>query len=168
MRCLSLDVVGCYSDNFRYRRLLVSPNTVGAGSMLDAGGGVIVNMASQAASVALEAHVACCASKFGVVGVSKVLAAEWGPRGVRVDTISPTVVLTELGRMAWDGPHGEALKKLIPRDGSPTRARSPRPQCIWAPTPPRWSPAPTWSATGLHHQVVTDHDSRLSVPEYGH
>lgn len=83
-------------------------------SMLAAGGGVIVNMASQAASVALDQHVAYCASKFGVVGLSKVLAAEWGPRGVRVNTISPTVVLTELGRKAWDGPHGEALKKLIP------------------------------------------------------
>jgi D-threitol dehydrogenase (NAD+) len=83
-------------------------------SMLQAGGGVIVNMASQAATVALDQHVAYCASKFGVVGVSKVLAAEWGPRGVRVNTISPTVVLTELGRKAWDGPHGDALKKLIP------------------------------------------------------
>ncbi|WP_101947046.1 SDR family oxidoreductase [Mycobacterium sp. 3519A] len=83
-------------------------------SMLEAGGGAIVNMASQAASVALDQHVAYCASKFGVVGVSKVLAAEWGPRGVRVNTISPTVVLTELGRKAWDGPHGDALKKLIP------------------------------------------------------
>jgi NAD(P)-dependent dehydrogenase (short-subunit alcohol dehydrogenase family) len=86
---------------------------VGA-SMLKAGGGAIVNMASQAASVALDQHVAYCASKFGVVGLSKVLAAEWGPRGVRVNTISPTVVLTELGRKAWDGPHGDALKKLIP------------------------------------------------------
>lgn len=83
-------------------------------SMLEAGGGVIINMASQAATVALDQHVAYCASKFGVVGVSKVLAAEWGSRGVRVNTISPTVVLTELGRKAWDGPHGDALKKLIP------------------------------------------------------
>lgn len=86
---------------------------VGA-SMLESGGGVIVNMASQAATVALDQHVAYCASKFGVVGMTKVLAAEWGPRGVRVNTISPTVVLTELGRKAWDGPHGDALKKLIP------------------------------------------------------
>lgn len=82
--------------------------------MLEAGGGVIVNMASQAATVALDQHVAYCASKFGVVGVSKVLAAEWGGRGVRVNTISPTVVLTELGHKAWDGPRGDALKKLIP------------------------------------------------------
>lgn len=82
--------------------------------MLAAGRGAIVNMASQAATVALDQHVAYCASKFGVVGVSKVLAAEWGPRGVRVNTISPTVVLTELGRKAWDGPRGDELKKLIP------------------------------------------------------
>ena len=82
--------------------------------MLSAGSGVIVNMASQAASVALDQHVAYCASKFGVVGVSKVLAAEWAGRGVRVNTISPTVVLTELGHQAWDGPRGDALKKLIP------------------------------------------------------
>lgn len=82
--------------------------------MLAAGGGAIVNMASQAATVALDQHVAYCASKFGVVGVSKVLAAEWGGRGVRVNTISPTVVLTELGHKAWDGPRGDALKELIP------------------------------------------------------
>jgi D-threitol dehydrogenase (NAD+) len=82
--------------------------------MLAAGRGVIVNMASQAATVALDQHIAYCASKFGVVGVSKVLAAEWGGRGVRVNTISPTVVLTELGHKAWDGPRGDALKKLIP------------------------------------------------------
>jgi NAD(P)-dependent dehydrogenase (short-subunit alcohol dehydrogenase family) len=82
--------------------------------MLAAGSGAIINMASQAASVALDQHVAYCASKFGVVGISKVLAAEWAPRGVRVNTISPTVVLTELGHKAWDGPKGDALKKLIP------------------------------------------------------
>jgi NAD(P)-dependent dehydrogenase (short-subunit alcohol dehydrogenase family) len=82
--------------------------------MLASGGGTIINMASQGATVALDQHVAYCASKFGVVGLSKVLAAEWGGRGVRVNTISPTVVLTELGHKAWDGPRGEALKKLIP------------------------------------------------------
>jgi NAD(P)-dependent dehydrogenase (short-subunit alcohol dehydrogenase family) len=82
--------------------------------MLAAGAGAIINMASQAASVALDQHVAYCASKFGVVGVSKVLAAEWAGRGVRVNTISPTVVLTELGHKAWDGPRGDEMKKLIP------------------------------------------------------
>ncbi|MBO0676005.1 D-threitol dehydrogenase [Mycolicibacterium sp. S2-37] len=82
--------------------------------MLDAGRGVIINMASQAATVAIEEHVAYCASKFGVVGITKVLAAEWGGRGIRVNAISPTVVLTDLGIKAWDNPKGDALKKLIP------------------------------------------------------
>ena len=82
--------------------------------MLAAGSGVIINMASQAASVAIDEHVAYCASKFGVVGITKVLATEWAGRGVRVNSISPTVVLTDLGIKAWDNPKGDALKKLIP------------------------------------------------------
>jgi len=82
--------------------------------MLDAKSGTIINLASQAASVALDQHVAYCASKFGVVGLSKVLASEWAGRGVTVNTISPTVVLTDLGRKAWAGPKGDALKAQIP------------------------------------------------------
>lgn len=82
--------------------------------MLAQGKGKIVNMASQAASVALDQHVAYCASKFGVVGLSKVLASEWAGRGVTVNTVSPTVVMTELGRKAWEGPKGDALKAQIP------------------------------------------------------
>jgi NAD(P)-dependent dehydrogenase (short-subunit alcohol dehydrogenase family) len=84
-------------------------------AMIKAGkGGKIINLASQAGTVAIDQHVAYCASKFGVIGVSKVLAAEWGKHGITVNTLSPTVVLTELGKKAWDGPRGEALKLRIP------------------------------------------------------
>jgi NAD(P)-dependent dehydrogenase (short-subunit alcohol dehydrogenase family) len=82
--------------------------------MLGQGSGKIINLASQAATVALDGHLAYCASKFAVVGLSKVLASEWAGRGVTVNTISPTVVLTELGRRAWGGAKGDALKALIP------------------------------------------------------
>ncbi|MDQ7778074.1 MAG: D-threitol dehydrogenase [Paracoccus aminovorans] len=84
-------------------------------AMIAAGrGGRIVNLASQAGSVAIEGHVAYCASKFGIIGVTKTLALEWGRHGITVNSISPTVVLTELGRKAWDGPKGEAMKAQIP------------------------------------------------------
>ena len=82
--------------------------------MVARGSGRIINMASQAASVALQAHVAYCTSKAAIVGMTKVMALEWGPHGVTVNAISPTVVETELGRQAWAGEVGEAMKKLIP------------------------------------------------------
>lgn len=82
--------------------------------MLANGYGRVINIASQAASVALIDHAAYCASKFGLVGLTKVLAAEWGGRGVTANTISPTVVLTDLGRKAWAGERGELLKTQIP------------------------------------------------------
>jgi NAD(P)-dependent dehydrogenase (short-subunit alcohol dehydrogenase family) len=82
--------------------------------MLGNGSGSIINLASQAASAGLDKHAAYCASKAGVIGLTRVLALEWGGRGVRTNTISPTVVLTELGRYAWSGPEGDAFKKLIP------------------------------------------------------
>ena len=82
--------------------------------MLAQGSGKIINMASQAGSIALPEHAAYCASKWGVIGLTKVLATEWAGRGVTVNTISPTVVLTELGQKAWAGKKGEDMKALIP------------------------------------------------------
>jgi D-threitol dehydrogenase (NAD+) len=82
--------------------------------MLERGRGKIINLASQAATVALQDHVAYCASKFGVVGMTRVLALEWGGRGVTANTISPTVVLTPLGINAWDNPKGMAHMAEIP------------------------------------------------------
>jgi NAD(P)-dependent dehydrogenase (short-subunit alcohol dehydrogenase family) len=82
--------------------------------MIASGGGAIINMASQAGSVAIDGHVAYCASKFGVIGLTKTLALEWGRHGITVNSISPTVVLTELGKKAWEGPKGDAMKAQIP------------------------------------------------------
>lgn len=78
--------------------------------------GVIINMASQAGVIALDKHVAYCASKGGIIAMTKVLAYEWGKYGIRVNCVSPTVVLTELGHKAWDGPVGDAFKKEIPAE----------------------------------------------------
>ena len=37
-----------------------------------------------------------------------------GGSGITANTISPTVVLTDLGRKAWEGPKGDAHKAQIP------------------------------------------------------
>jgi NAD(P)-dependent dehydrogenase (short-subunit alcohol dehydrogenase family) len=83
--------------------------------MIDAGrGGSIVNMASQAGVIALDKHVAYAASKGGIIAMTKVMAYEWGEYGIRVNAVSPTVVLTDLGKKAWSGPVGDAFKKEMP------------------------------------------------------
>ncbi len=82
--------------------------------MISQKSGKIINMASQAGVVALDNHVAYNASKGGVIAVTKVLACEWAQFNIQVNAISPTVILTELGKKAWAGEVGEAMKKKIP------------------------------------------------------
>ncbi|RYH06290.1 SDR family oxidoreductase [Tropicimonas sp. IMCC6043] len=82
--------------------------------MIEQGGGRIVNLASQAGSVAIDEHVAYCSSKFAVIGLTKCLALEWGEFGITVNSISPTVVLTDLGKAAWAGEKGEKMIGQIP------------------------------------------------------
>ena len=76
--------------------------------------GKIVNLASQAGIIALDRHVAYSTSKAGIIGLTRVLAMEWAEFDINVNAISPTVVLTELGKKAWAGEVGEAMKMKIP------------------------------------------------------
>jgi NAD(P)-dependent dehydrogenase (short-subunit alcohol dehydrogenase family) len=76
--------------------------------------GAIVNVSSLSAFRALDDHVAYCASKSGVVAVTKVLALEWGKYNIRVNGVAPTIVMTPMGRRAWAGKKGEDYKKRIP------------------------------------------------------
>ena len=89
--------------------------------MIGRGYGRIVSMASQAALVALHDHVAYGASKAGLIGMSRVLALEWGPHGVTSNTISPTVINTPMGKTTWVGERGDRFRAKIPvgRFGEP-------------------------------------------------
>ncbi|WP_426127687.1 SDR family oxidoreductase [Pseudomonas sp. DWP1b1] len=82
--------------------------------MIEQGSGRIVNLASQAAVIGLDRHVAYCASKAAVVGMTKVLAMEWAAHGINVNAVSPTIVETALGKKAWAGELGEKAKLQIP------------------------------------------------------
>ena len=64
--------------------------------MLAAGRGSIVNVASIAGLVGVADRAAYNASKHGLIGLTRTLAAEWGGRGVRVNAVCPGWVKTEM------------------------------------------------------------------------
>lgn len=63
-------------------------------SMIDAGGGAIVNVASIAAFIAGGGGIAYTTAKHGVVGFTRQLALEYASKGVRVNAVAPGAVET--------------------------------------------------------------------------
>ena len=82
--------------------------------MMRQGKGKIINIASIAGPIAFEKHSAYTASKAGVIGLTKNMALEWAKYGINVNSVSPIVTLTEMGRTVWIGELGENMKKKIP------------------------------------------------------
>ena len=66
--------------------------------------GAIVNVSSVAAAVGIPDHAAYCASKGALDALTRVMAVEWGPHGIRVNSVNPTVTLTPMGELAWSDP----------------------------------------------------------------
>jgi NAD(P)-dependent dehydrogenase (short-subunit alcohol dehydrogenase family) len=64
--------------------------------MLEAGSGSIINVASIAGLAGVADRAAYNASKHGLIGLTRTLAAEWGGRGVRVNAVCPGWVKTEM------------------------------------------------------------------------
>jgi NAD(P)-dependent dehydrogenase (short-subunit alcohol dehydrogenase family) len=81
--------------------------------MVERGYGRIVNMSSQAGHVGIRRHAAYSASKGGVELMTKVLALEWGPHGVTVNTVAPTFVRTPGTADRLDQP--EFLRDVLTR-----------------------------------------------------
>ncbi|OYT55637.1 MAG: short-chain dehydrogenase [Desulfurococcales archaeon ex4484_217_2] len=63
--------------------------------MVKQGGGVIINMASMLGFIAIPKRSAYCASKAGVIGLTKELAVEWAKYGIRVVGVAPGWVATK-------------------------------------------------------------------------
>lgn len=66
------------------------------GLMLKRGSGTIINVASIAGLFGVADRAAYNASKHGLVGLTRTLAAEWGGRGVRCNAVCPGWVKTEM------------------------------------------------------------------------
>ncbi len=64
--------------------------------MIRAHSGVIVNIASMWGEVGASCEAAYSAAKAGVIGLTKALAKEVGPSGVRINAVSPGVVMTDM------------------------------------------------------------------------
>jgi NAD(P)-dependent dehydrogenase (short-subunit alcohol dehydrogenase family) len=57
--------------------------------------GTIINISSQAGTIAIPLRAAYCSSKGGVDQLTRVLALEWAPYNVNVNAVAPTFVQTE-------------------------------------------------------------------------
>lgn len=97
-------------------RAIMVVSQIIARQMIDRGqGGAIVNVSSQSSMRALQDHAIYCASKGAVDQLTRVMALELGPHQIRVNAINPTVVMTPMGRRAWEDPEkGDPIKARIP------------------------------------------------------
>lgn len=84
--------------------------------------GSIVNIASQAGTVAIEERSAYGASKAGLIHLTRVLALEWAKDRIRVNAVAPTFVRTELTAATLSRPDwaAELLSRIpVGRFGEP-------------------------------------------------
>lgn len=77
-------------------------------------GGSIVNVSSQASLIGLRNHVSYGSSKAAVDNITRVSALELGEHGIRVNSVHPTVVMTEMSAFYWGRPEieGPALARM--------------------------------------------------------
>jgi 3-oxoacyl-[acyl-carrier protein] reductase len=79
-------------------------------------GGVIVNIGSITGQVAFPGRAAYSAAKHGLEGLTKVLALDWAPKGIRVLNVDPAYIKTEMDErdQATAGYDDEAIMRRTP------------------------------------------------------
>ena len=87
-----------------------------AGAMKDAGtGGVIVNVASILGLRIAGMLAAYAASKAGLVQATRVMALEWARHGIRVNSLCPGYIETDINRDFFATDAGQALIRRVPQ-----------------------------------------------------
>jgi NAD(P)-dependent dehydrogenase (short-subunit alcohol dehydrogenase family) len=77
-------------------------------SMVERGRGCQINIASLNTDRPLKNVMPYAVSKAGIAHLTRALAVEWGPSGVRVNAIAPGFILTDLTRKLWSEPTMQA------------------------------------------------------------
>lgn len=72
--------------------------------------GSIINVSSQMGHVGWSKRTVYCASKHAIEGLTKAMAVEFGPAGIRVNTIGPTFIVTEMTRPYFED---EAFRSAV-------------------------------------------------------
>ncbi|MFI4974712.1 MAG: glucose 1-dehydrogenase [Caulobacterales bacterium] len=83
-------------------------------AMAEAGGGSVINLSSILGKVGLPGAAAYCASKGGVLMLTKAAALEWAPLGIRVNSIHPGFIDTPMVSGALrDAENGNEMRQMI-------------------------------------------------------
>jgi len=91
-----------------------------AASQMAGRGGSIIQISSQMGHVGGLDRAVYCGTKHAVEGMTKSMAIEWGPEDIRVNTICPTFILTDLTKPTFEDPEKRAWidsKIKLPRVG---------------------------------------------------
>jgi 3-oxoacyl-[acyl-carrier protein] reductase len=75
-------------------------------SMVERGSGAIVNIASRLGQMGVAETAAYSAAKAGLIGLTRALAREFGPRGIRINAVAPGVTITEMTTDLVDSDEG--------------------------------------------------------------
>jgi NAD(P)-dependent dehydrogenase (short-subunit alcohol dehydrogenase family) len=82
--------------------------------MREVGRGAIVNVASMHALATLEGFFPYAAAKSGLIGMTRSLALDWGPHGVRVNAVAPGYIRTRLVQDSIDrNPDPDAAERSM-------------------------------------------------------